>query len=89
MVDIENKRWRHTSFKTIKNGTKNIIAHIGLLKKMVFRRAIRQDKDIKRILSSKGIHLEGHQTQKNKFDPYFGVGSMNSCLNKGNKFTLW
>ena len=23
-----------------------------------------------------GIHLEGHQTQKNKFDPIYGVGSM-------------
>ena len=23
-----------------------------------------------------GIYLEGHQTQKNKFDPIFGVGSM-------------
>ena len=41
-----------------------------------FQRAIRQDKDLKDYCSRTGIYLEGHQTQKNKFDPIFGVGSM-------------
>ena len=37
---------------------------------------VKQDKDIKDYTSRFGIYLEGHQTQKNKYDPIYGVGSM-------------
>ena len=45
-----------------------------------FQKAIRQDEKIKDYSSRMGIHLEGHQTQKNKFDPIYGVGSMQSLF---------
>jgi hypothetical protein len=41
-----------------------------------FQKAIRQDDKIKDYCARFGIYTEGHQTQKNKFDPIFGVGSM-------------
>ena len=41
-----------------------------------FQRAIRQDKDLKEYCARMGIYLEGHQTQKNKYDPIYDVGSM-------------
>ena len=41
-----------------------------------FQKAIRQDATIKDYCSRFGIYLEGHQTQKNKYDPIYGVGSM-------------
>jgi len=41
-----------------------------------FQKAIRQDDKIKDYCARFGIYTEGHQTQRNKFDPIFGVGSM-------------
>ena len=78
MVDIENeegggiiqakdsiKRW-HEKYN---------LSH-WVIEENGFQRAIRQDRDLKDYCARMGIYLEGHQTQKNKFDPIFGVGSM-------------
>ena len=41
-----------------------------------FQKAIRQDKSIREFASVHGVHLEGHETNKNKFDPLYGVTAM-------------
>jgi len=78
MVDIENEEGG--GIIQAKNSIKKWyekynLAH-WLIEENGFQRAIRQDKDIKDYCARMGIYLEGHQTQKNKFDPIFGVGSM-------------
>ena len=78
MVDIENEQGGGIiqAKETIKNWyEKYNLAH-WVIEENGFQRAIRQDKDLKEYCARMGIYLEGHQTQKNKFDPIFGVGSM-------------
>ncbi len=48
-----------------------------------FQKAIRQDEKIKDLCARFGIYTEGHQTQRNKFDPIFGVGSMAQLFKEG------
>ena len=85
MVDIENTKGGGIpqAFKTIKEWYKKYHCSHWIIEENGFQRAIRQDRELKEWTSSKGIHLEGHQTQKNKFDPYFGVGSMSELFDKG------
>ena len=78
MIDIENEQGGGIiqAKKTIKKWhEKYNLAH-WVIEENGFQRAIRQDKDLKEYCAKMGIYLEGHQTQKNKFDPIFGVGSM-------------
>jgi hypothetical protein len=78
MVDIENQEGGGViqAKQTIKKWHEMYgLAH-WVIEENGFQRAIRQDKDLKDYCSRVGIYLEGHQTQKNKFDPIFGVGSM-------------
>ena len=78
MVDIENEQGGGIiqAKETIKKWyEKYNLAH-WVIEENGFQRAIRQDKDLKEYCARMGIYLEGHQTQKNKFDPIFGVGSM-------------
>jgi hypothetical protein len=78
MVDIENERGGGIiqAKETIKKWyEKYNLAH-WVIEENGFQRAIRQDKDLKEYCARMGIYLEGHQTQKNKFEPIFGVGSM-------------
>jgi hypothetical protein len=78
MVDIENEQGGGIiqAKETIKKWYEKYgLAH-WVIEENGFQRAIRQDKDLKDYCARMGIYLEGHQTQKNKFDPIFGVGSM-------------
>jgi len=78
LVDIENEEGGGViqAKKSIKNWYEKYgLAH-WVIEENGFQRAIRQDKDIKDYCARFGIHLEGHQTQKNKYDPIYGVGSM-------------
>ena len=78
MVDIENQEGGGViqAKQTIKKWHEMYgLAH-WVIEENGFQRAIRQDRDLKDYTSRVGIYLEGHQTQKNKFDPIFGVGSM-------------
>ena len=78
MVDIENQEGGGViqAKATIKKWHEMYgLAH-WVIEENGFQRAIRQDRDLKDYTSRVGIYLEGHQTQKNKFDPIFGVGSM-------------
>ncbi len=85
MVDIENTKGGGIpqAFKTIKEWYKKYHCSHWIIEENGFQRAIRQDRELKEWTAAKGIHLEGHQTQKNKFDPYFGVGSMSELFDKG------
>ena len=85
MVDIENTKGEGIpqAFKTIKEWYKKYQCSHWIIEENGFQRAIRQDRELKEWTAAKGIHLEGHQTQKNKFDPYFGVGSMSELFDKG------
>ena len=78
MVDIENEEGG--GIIQAKNSIKKWYEKYNLAHWVIeengFQRAIRQDKDIKDYCARMGIYLEGHQTQKNKFGPIFGVGSM-------------
>jgi hypothetical protein len=78
MIDIENQKGGGIiqSRKTIKKWhEKYNLAH-WVIEENGFQRAIRQDTELREYCARMGIYLEGHQTQKNKFDPIFGVGSM-------------
>ena len=78
LVDIENEQGGGViqARKSIKKWhDKYGLAH-WVIEENGFQRAIRQDTELKDYCGRNGIHLEGHQTQKNKFDPIFGVGSM-------------
>jgi len=78
MVDIENQEGGGViqAKQTIKKWHEMYGLSHWVIEENGFQRAIRQDKDLKDYCSRVGIYLEGHQTQKNKFDPIFGVGSM-------------
>ena len=78
MVDIENQEGGGViqAKQTIKKWHEMYNLSHWVIEENGFQRAIRQDKDLKDYCSRTGIYLEGHQTQKNKFDPIFGVGSM-------------
>ena len=78
MVDIENQEGGGViqAKETIKKWHEMYNLSHWVIEENGFQRAIRQDKDLKDYCSRTGIYLEGHQTQKNKFDPIFGVGSM-------------
>ncbi len=78
MVDIENQEGGGViqAKQTIKKWHEMYDLSHWVIEENGFQRAIRQDKDLKDYCSRTGIYLEGHQTQKNKFDPIFGVGSM-------------
>jgi hypothetical protein len=78
LVDIENEQGGGViqARKSIKKWhDKYGLAH-WVIEENGFQRAIRQDTELKDYCGRNGIHLEGHQTQKNKFDPIYGVGSM-------------
>ena len=78
LVDIENEEGGGIiqAKKSIQKWyDKYHLAH-WVIEENGFQKAIRQDEKIKDYTSKMGIHLEGHQTQKNKFDPIYGVGSM-------------
>jgi hypothetical protein len=78
LVDIENEQGGGViqARKSIKNWyEKYRLAH-WVIEENGFQKAIRQDTELKEYCARFGIHLEGHQTQKNKFDPIYGVGSM-------------
>ena len=78
LVDVENEEGG--GILQAKNSIKKWYEMYGLAHWVIeengFQKAIRQDKEIRDYSARHGIHLEGHQTQKNKFDPIFGVGSM-------------
>ena len=78
LVDIENEQGGGViqARKSIKKWyEKYKLAH-WVIEENGFQKAIRQDTELKEYCARFGIHLEGHQTQKNKFDPIYGVGSM-------------
>ena len=78
LVDIENEQGGGViqAKKSIKRWYEKYgLAH-WVIEENGFQKAIRQDKDIKDYCSRYGVYLEGHQTQKNKYDPIYGVGSM-------------
>ena len=78
MIDIENQKGGGIiqARKTIKMWhEKYNLAH-WVIEENGFQRAIRQDTELREYCARMGIYLEGHQTQKNKFDPIFGVGRM-------------
>jgi len=78
LVDVENEEGG--GILQAKDSIKKWYEMYGLAHWVIeengFQKAIRQDKDIKDYCARQGVYLEGHQTQKNKFDPIFGVGSM-------------
>jgi hypothetical protein len=78
LVDIENEEGG--GVLQAKDSIKKWYEMYGLAHWVIeengFQKAIRQDKEIKDYCARQGVYLEGHQTQKNKFDPIFGVGSM-------------
>ena len=78
MVDIENQEGGGViqAKQTIKKWHEMYNLSHWVIEENGLQLAIRQDKDLKDYCSRTGIYLEGHQTQKNKFDPIFGVGSM-------------
>jgi len=78
LVDIENEEGGGIlqAKKSIKKWYKKYNLAHWVIEENGFQKAIRQDTEIKDYSSRMGIHLEGHQTQKNKFDPIYGVGSM-------------
>ena len=78
MVDIENEEGGGIiqAKNSIKKWHEKYNLSHWVIEENGFQRAIRQDKDLKDYCARMGIYLEGHQTQKNKFDPIFGVGSM-------------
>tara|TARA_B100000519_G_scaffold82465_1_gene71122 strand:- start:1208 stop:3097 length:1890 start_codon:yes stop_codon:yes gene_type:complete len=78
LVDIENEQGGGViqAKKSIQKWYEKYgLAH-WVIEENGFQKAIRQDRDIKDYCSRFGIYLEGHQTQKNKYDPIYGVGSM-------------
>jgi len=78
LVDIENEQGGGIiqARKSIKKWhDKYNLAH-WVIEENGFQKAIRQDTELKEYCSRNGIYLEGHQTQKNKYDPIYGVGSM-------------
>ena len=78
LVDIENEQGGGViqARKSIKKWhDKYGLAH-WVIEENGFQKAIRQDTELKDYCGRNGIHLEGHQTQKNKYDPIYGVGSM-------------
>ena len=78
LVDIENEKGGGViqARKSIKKWyEKYNLAH-WVIEENGFQKAIRQDTELKDYCGRMGIHLEGHQTQKKKYDPIYGVGSM-------------
>jgi hypothetical protein len=78
LVDIENEKGGGViqARKSIKKWYEKYgLAH-WVIEENGFQKAIRQDTELKDFCGRMGIHLEGHQTQKNKYDPIYGVGSM-------------
>ena len=78
LVDIENEQGGGViqAKKSIQKWYEKYgLAH-WVIEENGFQKAIRQDKEIKDYCSRFGVYLEGHQTQKNKYDPIYGVGSM-------------
>ena len=78
LVDIENEKGGGViqAKKSIQKWYEKYGLDHWVIEENGFQKAIRQDKDIKDYCSRFGIYLEGHQTQKNKYDPIYGVGSM-------------
>jgi len=84
LVDIENEKGGGViqARKSIKKWYEKYgLAH-WVIEENGFQRAIRQDTELKDYCSRMGIHLEGHQTQKNKHDPIYGVGSMQQLFER-------
>ena len=78
LVDIENEKGGGViqARKSIKKWYEKYGLSHWVIEENGFQKAIRQDTELKDYCSRMGIHLEGHQTQKNKYDPIYGVGSM-------------
>jgi len=78
LVDVENEEGGGIiqARQTIKKWYEKYSLSHWVIEENGFQKAIRQDVQLRDYCSRFGIHTEGHQTQKNKFDPIFGVGSM-------------
>jgi len=78
LVDIENEQGGGIiqARKSIKKWHDKYNLSHWVIEENGFQKAIRQDTELKDYCSRNGIYLEGHQTQKNKYDPIYGVGSM-------------
>jgi hypothetical protein len=78
LVDIENEQGGGIiqARKSIKKWHDKYNLSHWVIEENGFQKAIRQDTELKEYCSRNGIYLEGHQTQKNKYDPIYGVGSM-------------
>ena len=78
LVDIENEQGGGViqAKKSIQKWYEKYGLSHWVIEENGFQKAIRQDEKIKDYCSRFGVYLEGHQTQKNKFDPIYGVGSM-------------
>ena len=78
LVDIENEEGGGViqARKSIKKWYEMYGLSHWVIEENGFQKAIRQDVELKNYSARNGIHLEGHQTQRNKYDPIYGVGSM-------------
>jgi hypothetical protein len=78
LVDIENEEGGGViqARESIKKWYEMYSCAHWVIEENGFQKAIRQDEKIKDFCARFGIYTEGHQTQRNKFDPIFGVGSM-------------
>ena len=85
LVDIENEEGGGViqAKETIKRWYEKYNLSHWVIEENGFQRAIRQDEKIKDYCARFGIYLEGHQTNKNKHDPIFGVGSMAQLFKEG------
>ena len=85
LVDIENEEGGGIiqARESIKRWYEKYNCAHWVIEENGFQKAIRQDEKIKDLCARFGIYTEGHQTQRNKFDPIFGVGSMAGLFKEG------
>ena len=85
LVDIENEEGGGIiqARESIKKWYEKYNCAHWVIEENGFQKAIRQDEKIKDLCARFGIYTEGHQTQRNKFDPIFGVGSMAQLFKEG------
>ena len=78
MVDMNNSLGGGIpqALEVIKDWWKKYDCSHWVIEENGFQKAIRQDKSIREFASVHGVHLEGHETNKNKFDPLYGVTAM-------------
>jgi|TARA_R110002096_G_scaffold218582_1_gene406691 hypothetical protein len=85
LVDIENEEGGGIiqARESIKRWYEKYNCAHWVIEENGFQKAIRQDEKIRDLCARFGIYTEGHQTQRNKFDPIFGVGSMAGLFKEG------